>query len=280
MRLLWIAVVLFANIDVWADEPAKQHSVLHPHGLNEPAYHLFQSASLARDFHIHVRLPVAYGQEKKKWPVAYLLDGGHTFPMLAGYGSYLVFANDMPDMIIVGISYGTDDWRQGNLRSTDFTAPAESRDHYGGAGQFLEFLKRELIPFIENNYAADENQRILFGQSLGGQFVLFAALHEPDLFFGLIASNPALHRNLDYFLSMKAAAGQGSARLYVSSGTEDDPRFRVPAGRWGEAWKGRKNLPWTLKVADLPGQNHFSAAPEAYRQGMLWIFKEARGSGS
>jgi len=35
-----------------------------------------------------------------------------------------VLAEEIPEAILVGISYGTDDWQQGNLRSTDFTAPS------------------------------------------------------------------------------------------------------------------------------------------------------------
>jgi predicted alpha/beta superfamily hydrolase len=36
-------------------------------------------------------------------------------------------------------------------------------------------------------------------QGLGGQFVLYTALTRPDLFWGHIASNPALHRNLPFY---------------------------------------------------------------------------------
>jgi len=268
----FVAFLFFVFLTFSAGAFAQGLTVRSPHGLNGPVYHLFESESLGRPFHVFVRLPADYETTTRKWPVVYLLDGGHTFPMLAGYSSYLVMAGDMLDMIVVGLSYGTNDWRKGNLRSTDFTAPAQNRDHYGGAGRFLDFLKSELLPFMEGRYEIDPDQRVLFGQSLGGQFVLYTALHEPKLFQGMIASNPALHRNLDYFLKPKASAEPGSGRLFVSSGTKDDPRFRGPTAEWIQVWVGRADLPWTLKVVDLPGQNHFSAAPEAYRLGLKWIF--------
>lgn len=245
---------------------------IQAHGLNEPGYHLMESNVLERPFHLHIRLPADYRGSDQQYPVAYLLDGGFTFPMLAGYMSYLVMGGDAPEMILVGISYGNSDWQKGNLRSTDFTAPAMGHDHYGGAGPFLDFFREELIPFVEQAYSADPSKRVLFGQSLGGQFVLFAAQNEPNLFHGYIASNPALHRNLEYFLKMSPAVRSGDARVFVSSGTEDEPRFRLPAQKWIRHWTAKPGLPWALKTMDIEGQNHFSAAPEAFRQGLRWIF--------
>ena len=69
-----------------------------------------------------------------------------------------------------------------------------------GIGDISYHLFEELIPLIESAYPSDDQQRIIFGQSLGGQFVLYTALTDPALFHGHIASNPALHRNLDFFL--------------------------------------------------------------------------------
>ncbi len=135
-------------------------------------------------------------------------------------------------MILVGISYGSSDFESGNYRSTDFTAPSEEREFWGGAKEFQAFLETELLPQIESDYRARADRRIVFGQSLGGQFVLFSALTRPDLFWGHIASNPALHRNLPFFLQNHAAAGDAAptARVFFASGTLDDPSFRRPPG--------------------------------------------------
>ncbi|MCB0290077.1 MAG: alpha/beta hydrolase [Calditrichaeota bacterium] len=145
------------------------------------------------------------------------------------------------------------------------------RDYWGGAKIFREVLREEILPLVEGNYRANPHRRVIFGQSLGGQFVLYCAQTDPQLFRGYIASNPALHRNLDFFLQTRPekAATADAPRLFVSSGEDDDPAFRDPALAWMAHWKQQTNLPWTLKTVTLAGQGHFSAAPEAFRQGMV-----------
>jgi len=249
------------------------------HGLGEVHEHSLQSLIVERPYHLFVRLPEGYREDaKRSYPAVYLLDGGTTFPMLAAYTRYLSLGEEISDLIVVGISYGTDDWTNGNFRSTDFTAPSKEREYWGGAAKFLRVFEKEILPWVEGSFRARADRRIVFGQSLGGQFALFAARSQPRLFWGHIASNPALHRNLDLFLEdgrleggddPKPATPEGG--LFVSSGSQDDERFRKPALRWMAHWDGRTSLPWSLKTVTLEGHGHFSAAPEAYRQGMIWL---------
>jgi predicted alpha/beta superfamily hydrolase len=249
-------------------------------GLGEVRYHRLESRLLGRGFHLFVRLPESYSErDAGDFPTAYLLDGGLTFPLLGAYYRYLELAGEVPEMIVVGISYGRDDYGQGNHRGTDFTAPSAEREHYGGAARFQEVLRTELLPLIERRYRSDPERRLIFGQSLGGQFVLFTALTDPGLFWGHIASNPALHRNLELFLEDHAVAGEKETtarppRVFVSSAELDEPRFREPALRWMSHWTGRERARWQLRAVTLDGHGHFSAAPEAFRRGLRWIFEQ------
>ncbi|MEX0299567.1 MAG: alpha/beta hydrolase [Kordiimonas sp.] len=267
----WVAVaVAFLGFNI--ESRASSDDMSYLQGLNQPHRLEVESSSLGRSFQVFVRTPVTYELgSKKRYPTVYLLDGGHTFPMLASFYQYLAFGAELPDLTIVGISYGTDDWKKGNMRSTDYTAPAFDRDHYGGASAFLKFLSEELLPNIEGRYPIDSSKRIIFGQSLGGQFVLYVAQHKPNLFHGYIASNPALHRNLDLFLKPLAVDETIKPRLFVSSGSNDDARFRDPTLAWMGHWGQLEKRPWDLKMITLPGQTHFSAAPEAFRLGLKWV---------
>lgn len=243
-------------------------------GLGDVRYHLLKSELLQRDLHVSVRLPEGYSEQgEREFPTVYLLDGGTTFPLLSGYYRYLSLAEDVPEAILVGIGYGAESVEVGNMRGTDFTAAAPDREHYGGAARFQQVLRRELLPLIEGDYRSDATRRVIFGQSLGGQFVFYTAQTDPGLFYGHIASNPALHRNLPLFLeSIKPANGDG--KLFVSSAEHDDDRFRVPARRWMEHRSARTTNPWQLRTEILEGHSHFSAAPAAFRQGMIWVLGE------
>ncbi|MEO1247458.1 MAG: alpha/beta hydrolase-fold protein [Pseudomonadota bacterium] len=243
------------------------------HGLGQTIHHEIVSEQAEHRYHVLVGLPADYDETApERYPVVYILDGGALYPLLRGYQRYLRFGEETPSVILVGISYGTDDWQQGNNRSHDFTAPSEERDFWGGAGDFGKFLETELIPAIEDGYRADQDRRILFGQSLGGQFVLYAAQTKPALFWGYIASNPALHRNLEFFLETRPPAAR-DANLFVSSGSADDPRFREPALGWIAHWSAVADPPWRLETRTLAGHGHFSAPPAAYRAGMRWLFE-------
>ena len=106
-------------------------------GLSGTAVHSFDSAINEHRYHIIVRPPQTRPADAVTYPTVYLLDGGALFPMLAAYTNYLRHEQAVPELLIVGVSYATDDWQQGNHRSVDYTAPSDERDcdmqqHDGG----------------------------------------------------------------------------------------------------------------------------------------------------
>ena len=269
--LLTLAVCAFPAAEAAAQTVDPQYL----QGLDNLRYHLIESENVDRAYHLYVRLPDEYALTDSRYPVVYVLDGGSLFPLFASYAGYLEFGKEMPDSIIVGISYGARDFAGGNFRSTDYTAPSAERGHYGGAEKFQAFLKQELIPFIESEYPADPARRVIFGQSIGGQFVLYSAQTEPGLFWGHIASNPALHRNLGFFLET-IPDGPARTRLFVASATGDDPVFREPALAWIAHWTSKQVAQWDLEVRHLDGHSHMSAPPASFREGLAWLFGNGR----
>jgi len=246
-------------------------------GLGDSRYHHIESAAVGRAYHLYVMLPAGYDADADKtYPAIYVLDGGGLFPLFAAYYRYLNFGEEIPESIIVGISYGSDAFDEGNLRSTDYTAVTAERDYWGGASKFQSFLGDELLPMIEDIYHANTNRRVIFGQSIGGQFVLYTALTKPNLFWGHIASNPALHRNLPFYLQKHAdpEPDHEQSRLFVGDGTLNDARYREPSLEWIRYWSQRSDKPWQLKTVNLDGHSHMSAPPAAFRQGMVWLFSE------
>ena len=284
IRIAVFATMLMALASqVFAAEPIETSRL---QGLGDTRFHSLKSGLLGRSLNIFVRLPEEYagGNDQEaastRFPTIYLLDGGITFPLLAAYYHYLHMGGEAPAMIIVGISYGKDSFEEGNFRSTDFTAPTAERAFWGGASLFQQVLATELLPLIEQRYRSAADRRVIFGQSLGGQFVLYTSLTRPQLFWGHIASNPALHRNLPFFLEWRGEAEvpAPSSRLFVSSAEFDDPRFREPARQWIAHWSAQDNKPWFLETRTLNRQTHMSAAPAAFRQGIAWLFSGAQPS--
>lgn len=246
------------------------------HGLGNVEYIQMQTQKEGgnqQSYHIFIRLPEDLDPiGKTTYPTLYLLDGGTNFPLFSSYYKYLRFMQDVPPMIIVGISYGTQDRRQGNARRVDYTAPSKEKEFWGGAQKFESYVTNELMPLMQKSYPVDSQKQILFGQSLGGQFGLYTSMYGNAPFYAVIATNPALHRNLDYF-KRPLALRKDRPKTYIVSAQNDVETFRRPALKWQEHWTG-KSLDWERVFIDLPGHNHLSANPEAFRNGLKWVFAD------
>lgn len=270
MKVFLLSLTLLVVSVAYAEEDV---DVSLMQGLGDTRYHRIESALLDHSYHIFIRLPDDYDANSGvTYPTIYLLDGGLLYPMLSSYYQYLRSADEVPDLIVVGISYGNNDYGGGNQRSRDYTAPSSERDYYGGAGNFQQFLVDELFPIIEGSYRSNPQRRIVFGQSIAGQFPIYSALTDPSLFWGHIASNPAMHRNLSFFLENHSPASSPGGKLFVSSASNDDPRFRKPALEWIKHWEAETRKPFQLKTVTLQGHSHFSAPPAAFRAGLAWLF--------
>jgi len=141
------------------------------------------SSILNEDRPLSIRVPSDYGQTRLSYPVIYLLYGDQT----EGYFAETIFAlerlaggAEMPDCIVVGV-HNTD--RYGNL------LPVHAAGRPSGADAFLEFLDKELFPFIEAEYRT-KPYRLLVGPQAGGPFGLYALARRPALFKAFILENP------------------------------------------------------------------------------------------
>lgn len=235
-------------------------------------YFALDSESLGRRMHVFVRLPEAYAKEpNKKYPVVYLLDGDSLFPMLAPQHLFLHYDEGLPDAIVVGIAYGG--FEPGvNMRHLDFR-PVLDDGSPGGSARFLQFLESELLPRVERQWRADAERRILFGQSRGGSFALYAAYERSRLFHGFVASNPGREANsrLLYGMDRTKPQGDGQGWLIVTSGSRDRDYLRETALQWEQQIAGKPGLPWRAHFIDLAGGTHAASVPQAYRASMLKI---------
>jgi uncharacterized protein len=235
-------------------------------------YFEWASESVGRSFHIYVRLPPSHGEGEGPYPVVYLLDGDSLFPILAANQLFLEYDDGLPEMIVVGIAYGSFD-SPVNRRGYDFSAPAADADEgQGGAPAFHAFLKDELIPAVQARYDADPDRTILFGQSRGAYMVLYSAFTEPDLFWARIASNPVFHPGRERFFSTPPQAVRDDLGLVVTSGSEDFSRLREAALEWFEVWKDSDTAPWAIEAVTIEGGTHAADSARSYRAGMGWLF--------
>lgn len=226
-----------------------------------------------RRYHIHVRLPEGYAAAPDaRYPIVYLLDGDSTLAMLAPLHLFMTYEDRVPEVIMVGIGYGT--FGEGNRRSADYSAPVPGLavPDGGGAPMFARVLREELVPQIEARFRADANRRILVGQSRGGQFLLWSAWNEPEAWWARIVSNAALGPSAPLFLVSPRHFPPGNRHLIYASGTLDRPALRTEYLAFRQQWSGGRILPWNLTMVDIPEGTHAADLGRAYRYAMRLLF--------
>tara|TARA_R110002126_G_scaffold8953_7_gene41158 strand:+ start:302 stop:1492 length:1191 start_codon:yes stop_codon:yes gene_type:complete len=152
----------------------------------------FFSEALNENRTITVQLPKSYGTAPgKKYPVIYRLDGKGNIPLMSGVLERLQAADAAPEVIIVAIE-NTDRLR--DFYPTVNQEPQGPVGIGGGAPKFLNFIEKELIPFVDKKYRT-HNFKVIAGASAGGVFVLYALQTNPELFQAHLAYSAAVWWN-------------------------------------------------------------------------------------
>ncbi|CAI2769249.1 alpha/beta hydrolase-fold protein [Flavobacterium collinsii] len=144
------------------------------------------------------------GLAKQKYPVVYLLDAEGHFSSVVGIIEEMSEVNgntNCPEMIIVGIT-NTNRNRDLTPTHTDVDPPFVSKslsDQSGGGEKFVEFLEKELIPYIDGKYPTTP-YKTLIGHSFGGLTALNILTNHTHLFNSYLAIDPSLWWDHQKFL--------------------------------------------------------------------------------
>lgn len=167
--------------------------------LKRPIIETLHSAIVNEDYKLIITLPLGYSPEIRNYPVFYYLDAWIVAEMYHAVALQHMWGGNIVPIILVGISYETNLNEFVRIRTRDFTPAQNDEDSFNRAEKFLNFIKSELIPHIEDEYAADSGDRGLIGSSSGGIFTTWVLKKEPTLFQKLAIGNPS-HSNRDEFL--------------------------------------------------------------------------------
>jgi hypothetical protein len=229
-----------------------------------------------QEYQLHILLPGGYSSSTKKYPVVYLMDSQWDFPLLKSIYGQQYFDGFIPEMIIVGVTWGGDKPNPDSLRARDYTPTKEFRLlQSGGADRFLDFMKTELFPFIENNYRADANNRSLVGCSLGGLFTLYTLFTHTDMFNGYAAASPAVGWDKQVLSKFEKDFSEKKigkpVRVYMTVGDVEmgRPQFEKFAGEM----LGHHYSNVALRSKVLENTGHSGTKSETYSRGLQFIFE-------
>lgn len=256
--------------------PAADHP---PHVIGNSELRVLPKTAAGRHYQLSVGLPASYArQPERRYPVVYVTDGYWDFQKLDAIRGALLFDKVVPEFIIVGLGYAGDNLNYGQLRSWELSPVTRNGDpNTGHAAEFLQTIETEIIPFIEREYRADPQHRVLAGASLGGLFTLYSMYTKPELFQAWIAVTPAVVLGNDWLLEQEAkfaAAGRVlKGRLHVSMGENEGVGFISAILRYNARVQSRKypDLAYSFRIID--GERHSGMQLEAYNRGIRFVFE-------
>lgn len=262
---------------------------------------MFPSFNVDQEFRIFVALPDGYADTDEVYPVLYVLDADFYFGIVSETVRFLPKPSSPHKMIVVGIGYPVNSsFETLGFRTRDYTPTKVDDGWYkeimkvapdlpeyvgsGGAPNFFQFIREELVPFIHSNYRADRGDQTIFGHSFGGLFALFALFHEPDAFDRYIVGSPSIWWDesitFTYEADFAASNSDLPARVFMAGGSleeaPDDPELLMVTNvqKMAAALQDRnyENLELTTHIFE--DETHFSVIPATISRGLRVLFTQ------
>ena len=145
----------------------------------------------------------------------------------------------------------------------------------GGAAAFLDFLERELIPFIDRTYRTNTSDRGLLGHSFGGVFALYALEQRPALFQRVVAASPAMPLDSVIFTGARHAlrALPAPVHLDLSVGSQDELGLAKIDTEFARVLDEIKPKGLDYRFTVYPGENHNSVRLVSFPAGLYWVYR-------
>ncbi len=199
-----------------------------------------------------ISLPPSYTKDTKKtYPILLLLDGDYLFDPFQGALSYGNYWDDLPEVILVGLS-NKDNERYENCTYDEATGLPE-----GKGESFFEFIGGELMPYIETKYRTS-NFKMVAGHDVTAGFMNLYLYKDNPLFNAYISLSPELPFEMETRVAERLAGFKQNIFYYVSSGDGDIKKMRTKITALDESIKAIKNPSLNYKYDDFKGASHYS----------------------
>ncbi|WP_299180171.1 serine hydrolase [uncultured Aquimarina sp.] len=179
-----------------------------------------------RNYELYIELPEDYSENNNKnYPVLYYTDAMWHLEMLSGATEYI-----LEDIILVGISWQLDinkdlkkevgkhvsRYRDYSFRKSN-KPEIQSKYQFGQANKHLDFIRNDVITYVDKTYRTDPNSRTYFGYSMSGEFGAYILLSKPDTFNNYILGSPSIKNEVAYLSELNTKFGPFDASNRNSS---------------------------------------------------------------
>ena len=275
------------------------------YGLFEFTEHLIRSNVVAEVFNIKVLKPI--NDSGERFPVLYATDSDELFGGLATLANGLQGSGDTTSFILVGIGYErsrlADLLRMRDLLTHSIRARVHSvvqsladsltgdaldevhaATHTTDAREFLEFIREELVPFVNEHYPTLPDHSGYFGYSAGATFGLYTLFTKPETFSRYVLGSPSTsfdnhHFGIELARDFIASGRTLKAEVFMSVGELEE--FR-PGGEKFDLVTGFYRMVKCLRSTSIPGltltgrvfpdETHATAWSPSFSHGLRTLF--------
>ena len=280
LRLILLISPLLSTINLSAQ------NIKPPVNIRNSEQFYLRSDNTTDSYLIQVCLPDDYDSSGDKYPVMIVLDGDKSTGMARDIAFWLMFREEIENIIIVGISYGGDTETWWNKRARDFTPTFDDKTTFGkfwpqagGAKKFISFLEDELIPVLKQDYHISDEKTGICGFSYGGLLATYILFYRPLLFENYLIVSPALvwdnNMIMDTELKYSMRSNSLDKKVYLSR-SENDPAtiVKYPVQDFLDTLAKRDYFYLKLQTELFEGDSHFSSYPKAFTNGLIYLYKK------
>ncbi len=257
----------------------------------------FHSKIMNLDFEIQIGFPVSYFTNEKLYPAIFCTDANRNMDLVTNIANIMSFpGQEIPEILTVGIGYpikGMEDWGAWRYRDLTPTAVPGASERWrqtlisisgrkdlqvlsGGSESFLEFIGKELIPFIESKYRVIRKDHTLMGYSLGGLFTLYAMFKSPETFSRYFAGSPSIGWDngilFQYEKEYSAAHNDLPVRLFMCVGSLDSQVTQENMQEMFELLNSRRYKGLRLSVQVFENETHTSCYGAGFSRAFRFLF--------
>ncbi len=280
IRLFLLLLLIITNTVFAQENNAESTSLVLPQIQVVP----IKDSKTGGNYELYIELPEDYSENKDRtYPVLYYTDAMWHLEILSGSAEFM-----LEDAILVGISWQKnlsddlmDKYGAHASRFTDYSFwkksnPNHSLLKFGQANNHLEFIRNDVIKFVESNYRTDPNSRSYFGYSLGGAFGSYILLTQPDTFNNYILGSPLSQDIVPYLSEINSKLVQEEsidgkklhANVFIAYGSlEEDTE--EPTDEFIALFDDR-NLSLSIQRKTIEG-DHQTAFPRVAVESVAWL---------
>lgn len=239
-----------------------------------------QSKILNEKRKIRIQFP-AGADHFTAYPVLYVLDGEAQMNHIGGQVQYLSESYKIiPNMIVVGID-NTDRMRDLTPSHTDIgpdgkvdTSTRSPFKNTGGGERFLEFIKQEVMPFVDSRYKTGP-YKILAGHSLGALMAVYCLMNHPGYFNAYIAISPSFQWDNNALLKGAATTSfdKEKNRILFFSDANENAAFHQNQLTFDSVLK-QKNTALKFKRMFYPEETHTTEPVKAFYDGIRFVYPD------